>query len=69
MIASDGLFDKFTSQQAVDFMRKEMAEYRHGIYSFDLLASQIAHESIFVKGVRDNTTVIVVNLQREVLRK
>ena len=39
IIASDGLFDKFTSQEAVDFVRHELKNQRESLYSFDLVAN------------------------------
>lgn len=64
IIASDGLFDIFSSQEAVDFVKEKMKGYGHLKQDFDVISKQIAFEAIFKKGVRDNTTVIIINLNR-----
>lgn len=64
IIASDGLFDMFSSQEAVDFVRDKMKTYNHLKLDFDMISKQIAYEAIFTKGVRDNTSVIIINLNR-----
>lgn len=39
VIASDGLYDKFTSQQVVDYVRQELKKQSETMYSFDLVAN------------------------------
>jgi len=51
VMGSDGLFDKFTSQQACDFIRERISKYQFLEDNVENIARQTAYESIFVKGV------------------
>jgi protein phosphatase 2C family protein 2/3 len=67
ILASDGLFDKFTSQEAVDFIREKMMAQDYQNQDVDKIAKQIAYESIYKKNVRDNTSVLIIALNRGVI--
>lgn len=67
LIASDGLFDRFTSQEAVDFIRENIKKKRVTSKDVDILARQIAYESIYLRGGRDNTTVMLLALNRDLI--
>lgn len=64
VMGSDGLFDKFKSQEAVNFIRERMMEQDFMSQCVDRIAKSIAFESIYVKNVQDNTTVLVIALNR-----
>lgn len=54
MFASDGLWDMFTNEEAVAFVRERLHEPMFGARSITLQA--------YYKGSLDNITVIVINL-------
>lgn len=68
ILASDGLFDMFKSQEAVSFVRDRMHNQKKHKQIFgqntDRHAMALAHESIYVRNVRDNVTVLVIALNR-----
>lgn len=64
LLASDGLFDIFTSQKAVDFIREKMLGMKYMAQDVDIISRQIAYEAIYKNFSRDNTTVMIVALNR-----
>ncbi len=54
MFASDGLWDMFTNEEAVAFVREHLHEPLHGAKSITLQA--------YYKGSLDNITVLIINL-------
>jgi len=67
ILGSDGLFDMFKSQEAVEFVREKLLKQQFMSQSVDRIAKAIAFESIYVKNVRDNTTVLIIALNRGVM--
>lgn len=65
VLASDGLFDKFTSEECVSYIRAKMGN-NGAIMEHDLhkIAKDICNEAIYGRHVRDNVTVIIVGLNR-----
>lgn len=57
ILASDGLWDMFTNQEAVDFISKHLDEPLYG-------AKSITSEA-YLRGSLDNIAVIVVKLDNE----
>uniref|UniRef100_A0A7S3IWR6 PPM-type phosphatase domain-containing protein n=1 Tax=Strombidium inclinatum TaxID=197538 RepID=A0A7S3IWR6_9SPIT len=70
VMGSDGLFDKFKSQEACDFIRTHIEQYNFLEDNMENIAKQIAYESIFTHLQRDNTTVLIIkfNLFTEKLK-
>lgn len=64
VMGSDGLFDKFTSQEAVTFARKKLLEMEYMEQDLNKVAKDLSHESLYVRNVRDNVTAMVIGLNR-----
>lgn len=64
IMGSDGLFDKFTSQEAVNFVCATLKEMPPTEQDLTKAAREIANESIYKKHVRDNVTVLIIALNR-----
>lgn len=60
LVASDGLFDKFSSQEAIDFVRAKLGTMKFMEQDVAKVAKDIANESIYARHVRDNVTVIII---------
>lgn len=65
LIASDGLFDKFSSKEAISYIRDNIKKKKCFSKDVDILVRQIAYEAIYMKGGRDNTTVMMISLNRD----
>ena len=67
VLASDGLFDKFTSSETVSYVRTK-ASNMVGAMEQDLhkIAKDLVNEVIYGRHVRDNVTVCIVGLNRGV---
>ncbi len=66
VIGSDGLYDKFSSQEVVTFIRTKLGQMPFMDQDLSKVAREIANESIYSKHVRDNVTVIIIGLNRGV---
>lgn len=55
ILASDGLWDTFTNEEAVAFIKERLNEPHYGAKSITLQA--------YYRGSLDNITVVVINLQ------
>ena len=64
IMGSDGLYDKHTSQEVVTFIKNKL--HLNPVMDQDLYkaARDIVYETIYVKHVKDNITVIIVALNR-----
>ncbi|PKI64709.1 hypothetical protein CRG98_014925 [Punica granatum] len=60
IIGSDGMWDVFSSQNAVDFARRRLQEHN----DVKLCCKQIVEEAI-KRGARDNLTVVIVSFHHE----
>lgn len=67
LIASDGLFDKFSSQEAVNYVRDYVKKKKCTSKDVDVIARLIAYEAIYTRSGRDNTTVMLISLNRDIL--
>jgi len=65
VMGSDGVFDKFTSQEVVTFIRNKIAASDYS--DIPKIARELANECIFGKNVRDNITVIIIALNRKLI--
>ncbi|CAI5478364.1 unnamed protein product [Closterium sp. Yama58-4] len=59
IIASDGLWDAFSSSEAVSFVRSEMQ--KHG--DVQQACEALVHAALHDRGTEDNTSVIVISLR------
>eukprot|EP00928_Gymnodinium_smaydae_P059996 TRINITY_DN4352_c0_g1_i1.p1 TRINITY_DN4352_c0_g1~~TRINITY_DN4352_c0_g1_i1.p1 ORF type:complete len:665 (+),score=105.66 TRINITY_DN4352_c0_g1_i1:121-1995(+) len=66
LMACDGVFDVFSSQEAVDFVRQHLASMPPGEQDPNLTAKALVHEAINVRGSRDNVSALVVCFKRAV---
>lgn len=67
IIASDGLFDRFTSQQVCDMVRHELAKLPPGRKDLKKIASIILQRTLDVKKdetVKDNVTCLLIALKK-----
>lgn len=66
LLGSDGVFDKFTSQEVVSFVRNRVAASDYS--DLPKIARELANECIYGKNVRDNITVIIIALNRALVK-
>ena len=64
IMGSDGLYDKFTSQEVVLYVRQKLSQMHYMEYDLAKVARDLATEVIYGKRVKDNVTVIIVGLNR-----
>jgi len=64
LLASDGLFDKFSSQEAVDYVRQKLMTMPYMGQDVQKVTKEIVKEAIYARHVGDNVTVILVALNR-----
>jgi serine/threonine protein phosphatase PrpC len=64
IVGSDGLFDKFTSQEVVTFINAKLQQDPPLDRDLYKAARDIVYECIYNKHVKDNITVILVALNR-----
>ena len=64
IMGSDGLFDKFTSQEVITFIKGKLQPDSTGDRDLYKAARDIVYECIYTKHVKDNITVILVALNR-----
>eukprot|EP00744_Colponema_vietnamica_P014718 GILI01020606.1.p1 GENE.GILI01020606.1~~GILI01020606.1.p1 ORF type:complete len:534 (-),score=101.62 GILI01020606.1:110-1711(-) len=62
LLACDGLFDVFTSQDAVDFCRRQLASMDVRMQDPSRVVKQLIDEAIQVRRSRDNVTAILITL-------
>lgn len=62
LLASDGLFDRFTSQECVDLARSKIAEMPMMEQDVGQVARNVVLEATAARVNSDNTTVIIVSL-------
>lgn len=65
-MGSDGLFDKFSSQEVVNFIKNKLVLNPTGEQIHAKIAKELANEVIYTKMVKDNVTIIIVALNRGV---
>lgn len=66
MLGTDGLFDKISSQDCIDFVRNEMARSTQQVNSLNRIAQQLVNIAILVRRVKDNVTVMLVSFNRQI---
>jgi protein phosphatase PTC2/3 len=66
LLGSDGVFDKFTSQEVVSFVRNKVATSDYS--DLPKIARELANECIYGKNVKDNITVIIIALNRALVK-
>lgn len=64
LLASDGLFDKLSSQECVDFVHNELTNLEPTDINLRNVAGLLADQVIHVKRVLDNVTIMIVALNR-----
>ena len=67
VVASDGLYDKFSSKEAVEYIRTKLGAMPYRKQDCQIVAKDIVNESIYTRHVRDNVTVIIIALNRGVV--
>merc|ERR1711862_308548 len=68
-MACDGLFDVFSSQEAVDFIYKRLAEMPPNEQDPQKAVEDIVREAIHDRGSRDNVTAMLVTFRRAIAPK
>jgi serine/threonine protein phosphatase PrpC len=66
-MACDGLFDVFTSQEAVEFIHSRLASMPSNEQDPQRAVQDIVHEAIHERRSRDNVTALLVTFKRAVL--
>merc|ERR1712083_634843 len=66
-MACDGLFDVFTSQEAVDFIYGRLAAMPSNEQDPMRAVQDIVHEAIHERRSRDNVTALLITFKRAVL--
>jgi len=66
-MACDGLFDVFSSQEAVEFMHSRLASMPSNEQDPQRAVQDIVHEAIHERRSRDNVTALLVTFKRTVL--
>jgi serine/threonine protein phosphatase PrpC len=66
-MACDGLFDVFSSQEAVEFMHSRLASMPSNEQDPQRAVQDIVHEAIHERRSRDNVTALLVTFKRAVL--
>jgi protein phosphatase PTC2/3 len=66
LLGSDGVFDKFTSQEVVSFVHNKVATSDYS--DLPKIARELANECIYGKNVKDNITVIIIALNRALVK-
>eukprot|EP00826_Nyctotherus_ovalis_P037550 TRINITY_DN3432_c0_g2_i10.p1 TRINITY_DN3432_c0_g2~~TRINITY_DN3432_c0_g2_i10.p1 ORF type:complete len:301 (+),score=83.48 TRINITY_DN3432_c0_g2_i10:1060-1962(+) len=64
VLGSDGLFDKFSSQEAVSYIRHRLKQMEYMEQDAKKVAREITSESINKRNVRDNVTTMIIQLNR-----
>mmetsp|Transcript_104402 Transcript_104402/g.144483 ORF Transcript_104402/g.144483 Transcript_104402/m.144483 type:complete len:116 (+) Transcript_104402:796-1143(+) len=64
LLASDGLFDKFSSQESVEYIKNKMKTMPYMEQNMTTIARSLANEAIYSRQVRDNVTVVLAALNR-----
>lgn len=59
-LASDGVFDKMSSQEACDFITQELDACPPGKQDLRAIGKKLAEHVIHAKRVKDNVTIIIV---------
>jgi len=67
-MACDGLFDVFTSQEAVDFIHSRLATMPSNEQDPQKAVQDIVHEAIHERRSRDNVTALLVTFKRQFKR-
>ena len=60
LLASDGIFDRITSQQACEFITREINAQPPGKQDLTAIAKKLADEAIEKKRIKDNVTAVIV---------
>uniref|UniRef100_A0A0G4GC43 PPM-type phosphatase domain-containing protein n=1 Tax=Chromera velia CCMP2878 TaxID=1169474 RepID=A0A0G4GC43_9ALVE len=66
LLACDGLFDVFTSQEAVDFVREGLSKMRKNEQDPQKVVQELIREAIRTRRSRDNVTAILLTFKRSV---
>jgi serine/threonine protein phosphatase PrpC len=64
LLASDGLFDRFTSQECVNIVKDRLMEMQLMEQDPQMVARELVNEAIFKRLITDNITVILATLNR-----
>ncbi|KAF8819146.1 protein phosphatase 2C domain-containing protein [Cardiosporidium cionae] len=66
ILACDGLFDVFTSQTAVDFVRNRLKEMKGYAQDPQRVAADLVEEAILRRNSRDNVSVVIVTFHPQI---
>eukprot|EP01071_Lankesteria_metandrocarpae_P009772 Lankesteria_metandrocarpae@DN5246_c0_g1_i1.p1 len=66
LLACDGLFDVFSSQEAVDFVRRRLSLMPTSEQDPQRVVQDLVEEAIHKRNSRDNVTAILISLKRAV---
>jgi len=67
LIACDGLFNRFTSQGAVDFIRHGLRSMPRNEQDPRRVVQDLVKNAIYVRQTKDNVTAILITLKRSIL--
>jgi protein phosphatase 2C family protein 2/3 len=62
LLASDGLFDVFSSQDVVDLIRRKLMQMPFFEQDPQRVIREVVNEAIYTRQSKDNVTAILVNL-------
>jgi len=65
-MACDGLFDVFSSQEAVNFIHSRLSAMPSNEQDPQRAVQDIVHEAIQDRGSRDNVTALLVTFRRSI---
>eukprot|EP00397_Hematodinium_sp_SG-2012_P014778 GEMP01015036.1.p1 GENE.GEMP01015036.1~~GEMP01015036.1.p1 ORF type:complete len:613 (+),score=112.55 GEMP01015036.1:162-2000(+) len=66
LLACDGVFDVFTSQDAVDFVRAELARMPSHEQDPQVVANSLTHTAIHSRNSKDNVTAVILTFKRNI---
>lgn len=64
MLASDGLFDRFSSQECINIAREKLSSMPVMEQDPQKVARELVNEAIYKRLITDNITVILATLNR-----
>jgi len=67
LLASDGLFDRFTSQECVNIIREKLIQMPVMEQDPQKVARELVTEAVYKRIMTDNITVILIQLQRSLI--
>lgn len=64
LLASDGLFDRFSSQECVNIVKERLMEMQIMEQDPQMVGRELVNEAIYKRLITDNITVILATLNR-----